>query len=160
LSLPFFFSREKETQRTTNEKNKRMSSVSVERTELIKSPADVSRSYRHLRLPSGLQILLVSEAQNENGEKSGENEEEEQGDRVGVCVAMGVGQHGDPPDLPGLAHFCEHMILLGSEKYPDQSLSGYVETHGTRENLCLFPSFPSFPVLFSLFLGNLSPAPV
>eukprot|EP00931_Biecheleriopsis_adriatica_P056095 TRINITY_DN33244_c0_g1_i1.p1 TRINITY_DN33244_c0_g1~~TRINITY_DN33244_c0_g1_i1.p1 ORF type:complete len:1124 (-),score=201.72 TRINITY_DN33244_c0_g1_i1:94-3177(-) len=25
----------------------------------------------------------------------------------------------DPPELPGLAHFCEHMLFLGTDKYPD-----------------------------------------
>lgn len=24
----------------------------------------------------------------------------------------------EPKDLPGLAHFCEHMLFLGTKKYP------------------------------------------
>lgn len=27
----------------------------------------------------------------------------------------------DPDDLPGLAHFCEHMLFLGTEKYPQEN---------------------------------------
>lgn len=27
----------------------------------------------------------------------------------------------DPDDVPGLAHFCEHMLFLGTEKYPQQN---------------------------------------
>ena len=27
-----------------------------------------------------------------------------------------VGHMSDPDDLPGLAHFCEHMLFLGTEK--------------------------------------------
>ena len=27
----------------------------------------------------------------------------------------------DPDDLPGLAHFCEHMMFLGTKKYPQQN---------------------------------------
>lgn len=27
----------------------------------------------------------------------------------------------DPEDLPGLAHFCEHMLFLGTEKYPQEN---------------------------------------
>ena len=28
----------------------------------------------------------------------------------------------DPVELPGLAHFCEHMLFLGTEKYPEEGL--------------------------------------
>lgn len=27
----------------------------------------------------------------------------------------------DPDDLPGLAHFLEHMLFLGTEKYPNEN---------------------------------------
>lgn len=30
-----------------------------------------------------------------------------------------VGSLDNPADLPGLAHFLEHMLFTGSEKYPD-----------------------------------------
>lgn len=26
-----------------------------------------------------------------------------------------------PDDLPGLAHFCEHLLFLGTDKYPDEN---------------------------------------
>ena len=29
-----------------------------------------------------------------------------------------IGSLGDPDDLPGLAHFTEHMLFYASEKYP------------------------------------------
>ena len=29
-----------------------------------------------------------------------------------------VGGYHDPEGLPGLAHFCEHMLFLGTKKYP------------------------------------------
>ena len=28
----------------------------------------------------------------------------------------------DPHDLPGLAHFCEHMLFMGNEKYPGEAV--------------------------------------
>lgn len=34
----------------------------------------------------------------------------------GLCV--GVGSFSDPPEIPGMAHFLEHMVFMGSEKYP------------------------------------------
>ena len=31
-----------------------------------------------------------------------------------------MGSLSDPETVPGLAHFCEHMLFLGSEKYKDE----------------------------------------
>lgn len=38
---------------------------------------------------------------------------------VGLCV--GVGSFSDPPEIPGLAHFLEHMVFMGSEKFPSEN---------------------------------------
>ena len=35
--------------------------------------------------------------------------------------SMNVGSFNDPPHRQGLAHFLEHMIFMGSEKYPDEA---------------------------------------
>lgn len=32
-----------------------------------------------------------------------------------------TGQLHDPVDFPGLAHFCEHLLFLGTEKYPTEN---------------------------------------
>ena len=34
---------------------------------------------------------------------------------------MASGNLNDPKDSPGLAHFCEHMLFLGTEKFPEES---------------------------------------
>ena len=31
------------------------------------------------------------------------------------------GNLNDPNEANGLAHFCEHMLFLGTEKYPEES---------------------------------------
>lgn len=37
----------------------------------------------------------------------------------------------DPKDLPGLAHFCEHMLFLGTEKYPvENEYPRFLSEHG------------------------------
>ena len=36
-------------------------------------------------------------------------------DHVFTCACF-AGHMSDPVDIPGLAHFCEHMVFLGSEK--------------------------------------------
>lgn len=41
----------------------------------------------------------------------------------------------DPAELPGLAHFCEHMLFLGTEKYPDKNdYNAYLTQHGGECN--------------------------
>jgi len=38
---------------------------------------------------------------------------------AGLCIHMG--SFSDPPDIPGLAHFLEHMVFMGSKKFPDEN---------------------------------------
>ncbi|KAI4461977.1 nardilysin [Holotrichia oblita] len=38
-----------------------------------------------------------------------------------AALSIGVGSFSDPPDIPGLAHFLEHMVFMGSEKYPQEN---------------------------------------
>ncbi|XP_040574889.2 nardilysin [Lepeophtheirus salmonis] len=52
---------------------------------------------------------------------------------AGLCV--GVGSFSDPDELPGLAHFLEHMIFMGSEKFPDEnSFTNFISNHGGSDN--------------------------
>ncbi len=40
----------------------------------------------------------------------------------------------DPKELPGLAHFCEHMVFLGTLKYPEQNeLWKFLAGNGGRD---------------------------
>ena len=34
-------------------------------------------------------------------------------ERSAAAMDVHVGHFSDPPELPGLAHFCEHMLFLG-----------------------------------------------
>lgn len=36
-----------------------------------------------------------------------------------MCIRVGC--FSDPPELEGLAHFLEHMVFMGSAKYPDEN---------------------------------------
>ena len=38
-----------------------------------------------------------------------------------ATVYVRSGSLNDPPEVNGLAHFCEHMLFLGSDKYPDDN---------------------------------------
>eukprot|EP00920_Eleutheroschizon_duboscqi_P034499 GHVT01082748.1.p1 GENE.GHVT01082748.1~~GHVT01082748.1.p1 ORF type:complete len:919 (+),score=103.84 GHVT01082748.1:336-2759(+) len=48
---------------------------------------------------------------------------------------VNVGSIHDPKHLPGLAHYLEHMLFLGTEKYPDETeYNQYVKSHGGSQN--------------------------
>ena len=66
-------------------------------------PAIDTRSYRALRLANGIRAVLVSDPRT---------------DKSAAALAVERGSFDEPADIPGLAHFLEHMLFLGTEKYP------------------------------------------
>lgn len=68
-----------------------------------KSPND-DREYLALLLPNHLQVVLVSDPSIEV---------------AAVSMGVGVGSYQDPDTQLGLAHYLEHMLFLGTEKYPE-----------------------------------------
>ncbi len=38
-----------------------------------------------------------------------------------VAMSVRAGHFQDPPELQGLAHFVEHMVFMGSKKYPGEN---------------------------------------
>uniref|UniRef100_A0A672ZPQ1 Nardilysin a (N-arginine dibasic convertase) n=1 Tax=Sphaeramia orbicularis TaxID=375764 RepID=A0A672ZPQ1_9TELE len=51
------------------------------------------------------------------------------------ALCVGVGSFCDPADLPGLAHFLEHMVFMGSEKYPSENgFDAFLKKHGGSDN--------------------------
>ena len=69
------------------------------------SPQD-DRAYRVVELGNGLIAVVVSDPDAE---------------KAAAALSVDVGASRDPADLPGLAHFCEHMLFLGSKKYPAEN---------------------------------------
>ena len=50
-------------------------------------------------------------------------------------MTVNIGAFVEPDDLPGLAHFLEHMLFLGTEKYPDENVySKFLSEHGGSSN--------------------------
>ena len=74
-------------------------------------------------LENGIHCLLIQD-NNHN--------EEANGDAMAYCsLAVNVGSYNDPPDRPGLAHFLEHMIFMGSKEYDNEDdYSNHVSAFG------------------------------
>ncbi|XP_033884847.3 nardilysin-like [Acipenser ruthenus] len=52
-----------------------------------------------------------------------------------AALCVGIGGFSDPDDLPGLAHFLEHMVFMGSEKYPaENGFDAFLKKHGGSDN--------------------------
>eukprot|EP00177_Eucheuma_denticulatum_P003195 GFKZ01005765.1.p1 GENE.GFKZ01005765.1~~GFKZ01005765.1.p1 ORF type:complete len:989 (+),score=151.19 GFKZ01005765.1:159-3125(+) len=91
---------------------------------IVHPPLEVSpldqRTYRAATLSNDLSVLLISD----HGS-----------DKAAAAMNVAVGHFSDPPEIPGLAHFCEHMLFLGTEKYPDEgSYNRYLSENGGSSN--------------------------
>jgi insulysin len=83
------------------------------------SPND-RREYRALTLENRLRVLLISDPQAETSAAS---------------VDVNAGYNSDPQNFQGLAHFLEHMLFLGTEKYPASGeYQEYISSHGGSHN--------------------------
>ncbi|KAF8566494.1 hypothetical protein P879_01935 [Paragonimus westermani] len=52
-----------------------------------------------------------------------------------AALCINSGGFSDPEEAPGLSHFLEHMLFMGSEKYPGENdFSSYVSTCGGMMN--------------------------
>ena len=87
--------------------------------DIAKSPLDKNK-YRHITLKNGITILLISDSKT---------------DKSAVAVDVNAGSFLEPDEWPGLAHFLEHMLFLGNEKYPNvDSYFEFIRTHGGSAN--------------------------
>lgn len=57
-----------------------------------------------MKLPNKLEVIVVSDPET---------------DICGASMSINIGYFADPFERPGLAHFLEHMLFLGSKKYPN-----------------------------------------
>ena len=58
-----------------------------------------------------------------------------QATRVAVAISVAAGSFHEPPQWPGLAHFLEHSLFLGSRGFPEVgAFADYVHSHGGRYN--------------------------
>ena len=86
-------------------------------TEIIKPKLD-SREYLHYKLPNGIETVLISDSTT---------------DQSAAALLVEVGYLFDT--VPGIAHFLEHMMFMGSRKYPQENMyQQYLNQHGGSSN--------------------------
>jgi len=78
------------------------------------------REYQYLTLPNQLRVLLISD---------------NSADKAAASLDVHVGSSDDPADREGLAHFLEHMLFLGTKKYPDAAeYQAFISKNGGSHN--------------------------
>ncbi len=116
-------------------------------------PLTDRKTYRLLRLLNGMRVLLVSDLrfgsaqpslfESESGKQMFPPTEQSKSDKkadasipiAAAALCVGVGSFSDPEELPGCAHFTEHMVFMGSEAYPDEnSYDSYLSERGGYAN--------------------------
>ncbi len=69
---------------------------------IVQSQND-DRQYRYLTLENDLKVILVSDSK---------------ADKSAASMDVHIGHMADPKNRQGLTHFLEHMLFLGTDKYP------------------------------------------
>ncbi|MEI6531575.1 MAG: insulinase family protein, partial [Chlamydiota bacterium] len=86
----------------------------------ILTPSLQQRAVTKFQLENGLKVLVVTDHLL---------------DKSGASLTVGSGSLDEPSAFPGLAHFLEHMLFMGTEKYPDENLYwDFIKTHGGETN--------------------------
>jgi len=109
------------------------SSLALALPQPVGSPNDPNQ-YRYIELENGLRAILVSDPE---------------ADKAAASLNVRVGSGDDPADREGLAHFLEHMLFLGTEKYPRPGeYQQFIRSHGGSHNA--FTAFQNTNYFFDI----------
>lgn len=89
-------------------------------TKDLEISAQDDMRYRLVRLANGLEALVIQDPKT---------------DKSSAAMDIRVGHLSDPEELQGLAHFCEHLLFMGTKKYPrENEYSEYLSNHSGGSN--------------------------
>ncbi|WP_222888740.1 pitrilysin [Enterobacter sp. C2] len=98
--------------------------------ETIRKSDKDTRQYQAIRLDNGMVVLLVNDPQAVKSLSA---------------LVVPVGSLQDPEAHPGLAHYLEHMTLMGSTHYPQpDNLAEFLKLHGGSHNASTAPYRTAF----------------
>ncbi|MBS0923024.1 pitrilysin [Providencia sp. JGM181] len=93
--------------------------------ETINKSVSDPREYKAIKLNNDMTVLLVSDPK---------------ATKSLAAVSLPVGSIENPNSQLGLAHYLEHMVLMGSKKYPEpSSFSEFLQKHGGSHNASTAP---------------------
>ena len=70
-------------------------------TDQLETPLLDNREYRVIKFENQLEVLLVKDPNT---------------DKASAAMDVNVGNFSDQQDMPGEAHFVEHMLFMGTKK--------------------------------------------
>ncbi|KAG0435880.1 Insulin-degrading enzyme [Dictyocoela muelleri] len=84
-----------------------------------KSPND-SKTYNFFTLKNKIKVITITKHDTK---------------KSASALSIKTGSHSDPDDLAGLAHFVEHLLFMGTKKYPDENeYSEFLSLHNGTNN--------------------------
>ena len=117
------------------------STLGAQEKTIIKSPGD-TRSYEYVALANGLEAVVISDPLT---------------DKSAAALDVNVGSGANPEHREGLAHFLEHMLFLGTKKYPlPGEYKEFISAHGGSDNA--YTSFEHTNYFFTVDTSHLEPA--
>ncbi|GGK76376.1 insulinase family protein [Amphritea balenae] len=106
-----------------------------------KSPND-HRDYLSFKLPNQMKVLVISDPTT---------------DKAAASLDVNVGSNANPAGRQGLAHFLEHMLFLGTKKYPKAgSYQAYISENGGNHNA--YTAYQNTNYFFDIKADSLAPA--
>lgn len=106
-----------------------------------KSPAD-DREYKIFTLKNGIDVITVSDPDLATS---------------AATLSVGVGFFQDPENAQGIAHFLEHMLFMGSKKFPSPNeYMEFIQQNGGETNA--FTAAEQTTYLFSINSSKFEPA--
>ena len=91
----------------------------IELGTIIQSKSD-TRTFKAIELENQMQCIIISDPE---AKKSS------------AALSVEVGSFQDPIEAQGIAHYLEHMLFMGTKKYPDENIYRYQFIYSVRKSV-------------------------
>ncbi|WZH44856.1 Metalloenzyme LuxS/M16 peptidase-like protein [Fusarium acuminatum] len=99
-------------------------------TDSLEKPSLDDRDYRVIRLDNELEALLVHDPDT---------------DKASAALDVNVGNFSDESDIPGMAHAVEHLLFMGTKKFPIENEYGqYLSANSGSSNAYTGPTSTNY----------------
>lgn len=144
-------------------KTRKVATLNVSIMDIPDKSEGDRKLYRAVNLSNGVRAMLISDPgpgemsasasqasmAHSRASRAGSSDsslEQYQGKLAACAVLMSAGSFYEPRQYQGLAHFLEHMIFMGSEKYPIENAfdsfvtksGGFTNAHTENEDTCYY----------------------